>query len=188
MSDYTKNFEQLLINHCAPTLKGLKSSNMININKADFPNIEFEINCFNENSQNLKIKILCNCNKKILILLYNPSMLSIQLSKDTHIKLLKKFNYSFDAKIDILLDELSYKISVNKDFPHEIGLFLGYPIEDVIGFIEFKGANFKLCGYWKVYGDENKARFLFTCYNYCKNFAFSEFKKGKDIYQIIKCA
>lgn len=183
-----KSFEQLLINHCAPTLSGLKSSNMININKADLPNIEFEIDDFNDKSTNLKIKTLCNCNKKILILLYNPSMLSEQLSEENHANLLKEFNYSFDSDIDTLLDELSTNISNSTSFPHEIGLFLGYPIEDVIGFIEFKGANCKLSGYWKVYGDEKKAKSLFSCFNNCKNFLFSEFEKGKNIFQIMQCA
>ena len=37
------------------------------------------------------------------------------------------------------------------DFPHEIGLLLGYPPEDVSGFIENGGKNFLCSGYWKVY-------------------------------------
>ncbi len=39
------------------------------------------------------------------------------------------------------------------DFPHEIDVFLGYPCEDVRGFIRHGGQGYKLCGYWKVYGD-----------------------------------
>ena len=39
----------------------------------------------------------------------------------------------------------------NGDFPHEIGLLLGYPPEDVIGFIENRGQNPLYIGYWKVY-------------------------------------
>jgi hypothetical protein len=42
--------------------------------------------------------------------------------------------------------------------PHEIGLFLGYPPEDVDGFIRHKGADYALCGGWKVYGDVEYAR------------------------------
>ncbi|MDL2264250.1 DUF3793 family protein [Synergistaceae bacterium OttesenSCG-928-I11] len=38
--------------------------------------------------------------------------------------------------------------------PHEVGIFLGYPLEDVKGFIENGGRNSKFAGYWKVYGDE----------------------------------
>jgi hypothetical protein len=48
--------------------------------------------------------------------------------------------------------------------PHEMGIFLGYPLEDVKGFIENDGENSKLVGYWKVYGDERRAMRLFDEY------------------------
>lgn len=53
------------------------------------------------------------------------------------------------------------KLQSDPDFPHEIGLFLGYPAEDVKGFIENKAACSKCSGCWKVYGDEQAARILF---------------------------
>ena len=43
------------------------------------------------------------------------------------------------------------------DFPHEVGLFLGYPPGDVEGFRLNHGRNFKLCGLWKVYCDMEQA-------------------------------
>lgn len=46
-------------------------------------------------------------------------------------------------------------------FPHEVGLFLGYPLDDVTGFIEQKGKNYKCCGIWKVYGNEKQTQMLF---------------------------
>ena len=41
-------------------------------------------------------------------------------------------------------------------FPHEIGVFLGYPAEDVRGFLEGRKATCK--GAWCAYGDEQLAR------------------------------
>ena len=32
-------------------------------------------------------------------------------------------------------------------FPHEIGLLLGYPVEDVLGFIRYQGKNYLYTGY-----------------------------------------
>lgn len=46
-------------------------------------------------------------------------------------------------------------------FPHEIGLVLGYPIEDVEGFIADGGRGAAACGRWKVYGDVRAARLRF---------------------------
>lgn len=57
--------------------------------------------------------------------------------------------------------QIDPKLQSAPDFPHEIGLFLGYPAEDVKGFIENKAACSKCSGCWKVYGDEQAARILF---------------------------
>lgn len=38
-----------------------------------------------------------------------------------------------------------------QQFPHEMGLLLGYPIEDVVGFMEHSGKEYLYSGYWKVY-------------------------------------
>jgi hypothetical protein len=43
-------------------------------------------------------------------------------------------------------------------FPHEVGLLLGYPLQDVEGFIVNGGANASACGLWKAYGDVTCAR------------------------------
>ena len=63
--------------------------------------------------------------------------------------------------LDALLRNLKRRIAKSKDFPHEIGLFLGYPIEDVVGFIRYAGKGCKLSGLWKVYGDAEAASRLF---------------------------
>ena len=49
-------------------------------------------------------------------------------------------------------------------FPHEIGLLLGYPIEDVTGFVEQKGKNYLYSGYWKVYRDVAAKKRIFAQY------------------------
>ena len=45
-------------------------------------------------------------------------------------------------------------------FPHEIGFFLAYPPDDVIGFIRHQGRDYKAMGLWKVYGDCEQAELL----------------------------
>ena len=43
---------------------------------------------------------------------------------------------------DFLLKQLSGRLCLEQDYPHEIGLFLGYPLADVVGFIENRGWNY----------------------------------------------
>jgi hypothetical protein len=52
--------------------------------------------------------------------------------------------------------------------PHAVGLFLGYPLDDVLGFIKHRGYNYKLCGIWKVYGDVEQAKNRFRQYDLCR--------------------
>ena len=74
------------------------------------------------------------------------------------------------------------------EFPHEIGLFLGYPYEDVIGFIKNKGKNYTYCGYWKTYGDPEISKKKFQQFQKCVFEYKRMYEKGKVIKQLIVAA
>lgn len=63
--------------------------------------------------------------------------------------------------------------------PHEIGLFLGIPYDDVASFISHNGENYLFYGYWKVYSEPVKAKRLFADFDASKKKAieFSQFDK-----------
>ena len=66
-------------------------------------------------------------------------------------------------------------------FPHEIGLFLGYPLEDVRGFMENCGRNYRLCGCWKVYGDPEAALRCFARYRKCARLYLQRYTEGHSL-------
>ena len=70
--------------------------------------------------------------------------------------------------VDSALDTLKSRLNGLDAFPHEIGVFLGYPLEDVLGFIENGGRNCLSCGCWKVYSNECEALKAFERYEKCK--------------------
>ena len=76
------------------------------------------------------------------------------------------------------------RLRMDGEFPHEIGLFLSYPPEDVRGFIENRAANYKLVGTWKVYGDVDKARETFKRYRDCTENYRTRQKAGSSIEQL----
>ena len=76
------------------------------------------------------------------------------------------------------------RLQGGEDFPHEIGLFLSYPPEDVQGFIENRAQNYKEIGVWKVYGDEEKARKTFAKYKKCTESYCRAFHAGKKLEQL----
>ena len=86
----------------------------------------------------------------------------------------------FDRAIERLKDRLS-----GGQFPHEIGVFLDYPLADVKGFIENGGKNCKCCGCWKVYCDECGAKKTFSKYKKCREVYCRLWKSGcKSISQL----
>ena len=76
---------------------------------------------------------------------------------------------------------LKLQRSQGAEFPHEIGLFLSYPPEDVQGFIENHAQNFKLSGLWKVYGDEAYARAAFAKYKKCTDIYCRSWRSGASL-------
>ena len=87
-----------------------------------------------------------------------------------------------------LVERLKERIRQLEDFPHEIGLFLSYPIEDVLGFIENRGKNYILNGYWKVYGNEEEARKSFFKYRKCTDIYHKLFMGGTPIEKLVRAA
>ncbi|GAB6956392.1 hypothetical protein JCM13369A_29390 [Mediterraneibacter glycyrrhizinilyticus JCM 13369] len=79
------------------------------------------------------------------------------------------------------INRLIMKLREEPNFPHEIGLFLGYPLEDVKGFIENKADCSKCSGCWKVYGNEQEALKLFEKYQKCAGTYYAQWKKGMTI-------
>jgi hypothetical protein len=71
-------------------------------------------------------------------------------------------------------------------FPHEIGLLLGYPIEDVEGFIANKGKNYLYAGYWKVYENVEEKKLLFEAYESAKDGVLLLVANGYKMKSIIR--
>ncbi|MGN0655687.1 MAG: DUF3793 family protein, partial [Ruminiclostridium sp.] len=134
----------------------------------------------------LNSRVMCCCGNRVLLLIYSEALLKKRLSDINVRKLLRQYGYSKEMQLEECLDRLSWRIQDNDGFPHEIGLFLDYPVEDVEGFISNKGGNYKLCGCWKVYGCEETARRTFANYDKCRKYLCNKLNEGADIYQALK--
>ena len=83
------------------------------------------------------------------------------------------------------LDTLARRMR-KSDFPHEVGVFLGYPLADVKGFIHSPKEGLKLCGYWKVYGDVQSAAKKFDRYKRCSECICRRMESGESLAKIFK--
>lgn len=115
-----------------------------------------------------------------LIYIYRPAMLSIDLKNETARRLLAECGYVSETPEGCIV-QLMRRFAECDKFPHEIGLFLGYPPEDVCGFIANKACGYKCAGYWKVYGDEETAKKTFAKFEKCTRCYCRQHAKGTGI-------
>lgn len=177
--------EEMLICHCSPTLAGLKTGNLFSCSYRSKEEIIREIRKIN---QKLVKKGICVLPVRIsaarvLVYVYRPE----KLKKDFSDEKVRTFmqHRGYDCKDPSrCICRLIQKLQNDSDFPHEIGLFLGYPAEDVKGFIENKAASSKCSGCWKVYGDEKAARILFRKYKKCTEIYHRKWKSGVAVEQL----
>ena len=181
------DFTEKLAFHTAPTLLGIKCASLVSLVTDDYELCD-QCESFNKKVavKGLKSRILCECKSRTLLLVYNEKQLVQRLSERDAVRILSLCGYPKYCGIDGYIDFLSKRIRASEEFPHEIGIFLGYPIEDVEGFIENKGENFKLCGYWKVYGCPEKAKCIFNNYEKCKKYLANRLSEGGDFYRALK--
>lgn len=183
----TAIFDKILAFHCAPALTGLKPANLFSYRKDSSSGIEPVIDDFNRkfNSLGLYIKKLCECDRRYLFLVYNRTLSEENLLLPEKQALLERFGYTAESSLEEKLELLASRIISEHDFPHEIGLFLGYPIEDVTGFIRHSGKNYKFCGYWKVYGDVSQTCALFQSYTECRDHICGQLCEGVSIHEAV---
>jgi len=120
---------------------------------------------------------------RALVYGYRPSRLHADLSDENACRLLRDFGYPTGCPA-LCLAQLIRRLRESPEFPHEIGLFLGYPPEDVAGFIENQARAYKCAGCWKVYGDEERARRLFAAYQRCTDIYYRHWSDGMSVEQL----
>lgn len=177
--------EQLIIQQCSPTLAGLKTGNLFLVEMGNREELLMEIRKINERLRNRGIRMVpMRFHKgKALIYLYRISKLKEDLNNQEARQILESIGYACNdpEKCIVLLQK---RLKDFPEFPHEIGLFLGYPPEDVKGFIENKAENFKCVGTWKVYGNEQQAKKKFSQFKKCTRIYFEQWLNGRSMEQL----
>ena len=139
--------EELLVKHCSPTLAGIKTGNLFSVNFKNADELRACVRDWNKSlsPKGLRIMPMRFDNGRALIYVYRPSKLSKDLSESLAGDMLNFFGYGGKTP-ERCVSELMKRLRRNEDFPHEIGLFLGYPPEDVKGFINHRAGGFKCVG------------------------------------------
>lgn len=168
---------------CAPFLKGLKASSLISSEEdlcAGMPEIFSGLD--------ISWKVLLRKNGKCLLFFYRTEELEEYVNRPGIRKVLEEFGYK-GMDLEEMLDYLEKRVcgidGGSKGFPHEIGAFLGYPPEDIIGFINNSGKKYLFTGYWKVYHDPLGAVRTFRAFDEAQAHAVNELLSGKPLREIL---
>ena len=180
--------EKIIAFHCAPALAGIKTANMVSIDNEKFPDLVQRLEHLNGqlNKRGIKLEIICNCKRKTLVMVYRPALLEKYLNTPEIKMLLAGEGYPVNGTIEDLIEFLKTRLT-SDDFPHEIGAFLGYPIEDIHGFINHKNEGLLLVGDWKVYANADEAKKKFERFSACRCALVNRITKGHTLAQIF-CA
>ena len=185
-----REFELLLAEHCAPTLLSHKCASLVALSRRSFPDLSF-LSDYSRTflMHGITCRIICSCEKRVLLLLYRPEQLSRELSHPTAQKLLRSLGYPVEAPLEAVLQKLESRFfCTHSGFPHEVGIFLGYPADDVSDFIRFGGRGEALSGYWKVYHDPEAARQKFSLYDKCRHYLCGRLQNGLSISTLLSAA
>ncbi len=177
--------EELFIRHCSPTLARLKAGSMFSCpchSRKELTEYLCRVNRVLV-PKGLRVLPLRQRNGRALIYVYRPKAIEKVLKDQLALSVLDRYGYT-DPHVEQCVCRLVSRFQSSEEFPHEVGLFLGYPPEDVCGFIENKACGQKCVGCWKVYGDEDAAKKTFALYKKCTDIYCSQWEKGKSIEQL----
>lgn len=171
-----------VIKNCAATLAGLGIAGIFNAGCPDRLCLEERLDQLNQrlSPKGVLAEILLFRESTALIYVYRPSRLARCLEEPEARELLFRYGY-VDAGMSDSLERLRERFRESRGFPHEIGIFLGYPAYDVRQFIENNGRNYLCCGVWKAYSREEEARLIFSRVRHCTQVYRRELEKGADI-------
>lgn len=166
-----------------------KSASLFRYTYKDEKSVKKELEEVNRllNERGVFVEALLWKENAVLIYTYRLSQLQKELKKPGAGELLCQYGYE-EHDVENCLLQLKKKLYNDTSFPHEIGIFLCYPPEDVKGFIENGGQNCKCCGFWKVYCNERETRKLFHKLKKCTDVYLQVFSEGRNLVQMTVCA
>ena len=134
---------------------GSKPAEIINVpgSKEDKKIKLSKIEAFFSNCSRITYRIITTHDGGKRVLFINEKSMEKVLVNKRCINFLKFVGYSSDYELNDYMDELVFRLQ-SEEFPHEIGVFLGYPLKDVLGFMGYGKNELVEVKNWRIYGDK----------------------------------
>lgn len=178
-----KSLEVQLALQCAPVLTGIKTANLLIVEKSSAKSLPGVLE-----GERLFFRVLYEIGGKLVYLIYDKKKLLTYMKEPEVLRVFKLLGYQ-RVGLERVLEEISRRyesyMKNERSFPHELGLLLGYPVEDVVGFMVHQGQNFLYKGYWKVYENPEQAKQLFEAFDRATERAVITIYQGDSIKSIV---
>lgn len=184
-----RTFADCLITHCAPTLASLKTAGLFRWRAPSEKALTDELDNWNRLMEDKGVSLVCLrwTEEAALIYVFREKRLMADWQQPGAAAFLRERGFH-DLRPTQAIAELRRRLESGEGFPHEIGLFLGYPLGDVIGFIENSGRNCQCTGCWKVYGNAAEAMRTFLRFQKCRMIYRRLFQNGRTVRQLTVAA
>jgi hypothetical protein len=164
-----KEFQELLL-RLSPTILGVKPAELINIKFKTLEKLHDSFKGYSE-LEYIEVRDFPHLNRKQLFFYHKESLREVIAGKANQ-KFLIKIGYPSAFDINIYLDIIIKKLQ-SDTFPHEIGIFLGYPLKDVIGYMGLSPLKLVKINGWRYYGSENLSVMH-----------YKRFVKARDVFRV----
>lgn len=177
--------EYSLGRHCGITFAGLKPASLFWVHQKHLTEIEHYSRCFA--LKGFTFTILKYSDEKALLFIFHEEKLKKVLFQADVFAFLQMYGYKF-ADLHQAIAQLRRRLQGSDAFPHEIGVFLGYPLADVRGFIQNAHGGYTIEGYWKVYEDPEAKAKLFAQFRRCSACICKKLRQGISLEAIFHLA
>lgn len=181
-------FEGEIIRQCAPTLAGIKTANLFMYTFTSYSEYLYTLHQVNNilSSKGLSIEVLRYdiLKHRVLLFVYRKTSVEDILQKSAVRDFLERRGFSPKFNVLNVLYELAARLNSGAEFPHEIGLLLGYPLDDVKSYIEAPHSPGLCSGCWKAYSNPQYAQKYFDKCRCCIKAYLESYIRGRSLEQL----
>ena len=162
------SFEESLVRNCAATLAGHKCGSLFSYHKGEGENVSEALGAVEK-------------------MIEGKGVREKRLARGEVRSFLERRGCA-GLTMDERIDALARRVHCGEDFPHDIGVFLDYPLEDVVGYIENRGDRALCAGCWKAYSNADEAQRRFALYRKCREVYLRCYRKGFGVARLTVAA
>lgn len=177
------SFDETIIHCASPALCGIKPASLFSMNESVFLSGEQKIKEWKPffSKRRTYFVALKKADGRVLFFVYDARLLKKILAESSNRQYLASKGYPVERGFQAVLAELLHRLACADEFPHEVGLFLGYPLCDVIGFETQQAQGSRYSGFWKVYGNVHDARRIMNQYKTCSEKCMKLLNSGLSV-------